>query len=111
MRCYEGKPEVNAGKSFLKVDVKVMGCTSNPKVTHSLLTILIVLLIGLMFVLLYYNRRKVQTNVKPLIDNFHRSMQYKTIEKVRDLFYYLQPLIFSYYILGYMFTQCLLLSK
>jgi len=36
---------------------------------------------GVMFVLLYFNRRKVQDNVKPLIDNFQRSMQYKTIEK------------------------------
>jgi hypothetical protein len=35
----------------------------------------------LMFVLLYFNRQRVQSNVKPLIDNFQRSMQYKTIEK------------------------------
>lgn len=74
---------MNAGKSFNRVDVKLMGCTSDPKVTHSLLTILIVLLVALMFILLYFNRRKVQSNVKPLMDNFHRSMQYKTIEKVR----------------------------
>ena len=64
-----------------------MGCISNPEVTHSLLTILIVLLVALMFILLYFNRRKVQDNVKPLIDNFQRSMQYKTIEKV-SLFLY-----------------------
>ena len=82
MRCYQGKPETNAGKSFNKLDVKAMGCISNPEVTHSLLTILIVLLVALMFILLYFNRRKVQDNVKPLIDNFQRSMQYKTIEKV-----------------------------
>jgi Leucine-rich repeat (LRR) protein len=81
MRCYQGKPETNAGKSFSKLDVKAMGCISNPEVTHSLLTILIVLLVALMFILLYFNRRKVQDNVKPLIDNFQRSMQYKTIEK------------------------------
>ena len=83
MRCYQGKPEINAGRRFARIDVKAMGCISNPKVTHSLLTILIVLLVALMFILLYFNRRKVQDNVKPLIDNFHRSMQYKTIEKVR----------------------------
>ena len=83
MRCYQGKPETNAGKSFSKLDVMAMGCISNPEVTHSLLTILIVLLVALMFILLYFNRRKVQDNVKPLIDNFQRSMQYKTIEKVR----------------------------
>ena len=87
MRCYQGKPETNAGKSFSKLDVKAMGCISNPEVTHSLLTILIVLLVALMFILLYFNRRKVQDNVKPLIDNFQRSMQYKTIEKVSIFLY------------------------
>ena len=87
MRCYQGKPETNAGKSFSKLDVKAMGCISNPEVTHSLLTILIVLLVALMFILLYFNRRKVQDNVKPLIDNFQRSMQYKTIEKVSAFLY------------------------
>ena len=87
MRCYQGKPETNAGKSFSKLDVKAMGCISNPEVTHSLLTILIVLLVALMFILLYFNRRKVQDNVKPLIDNFQRSMQYKTIEKVSAFVY------------------------
>merc|ERR1712223_59515 len=81
MRCWQGKPEVNAGKSFGRVNVEAMGCISDPKVTHSLLTVLILILVAVMFVLLYFNRRKVQENVKPLIDNFQRSMQYKTIEK------------------------------
>ena len=83
MRCWQGKPEVNAGRYFGRVDVDAMGCISDPKVTHSLLTVLILILVAVMFVLLYFNRRKVQENVKPLIDNFQRSMQYKTIEKVR----------------------------
>ena len=70
MRCWQGKPEVNAGKSFGRVNVEAMGCISDPKVTHSLLTVLILILVAVMFVLLYVNRRKVQENVKPLIDNF-----------------------------------------
>ena len=82
MRCWQGKPEVNAGRYFGRVDVDAMGCIHDPKVTHSLLTVLILILVAVMFVLLYFNRRKVQDNVKPLIDNFQRSMQYKTIEKV-----------------------------
>ena len=82
MRCWQGKPEVNEGKSLGRVNVEAMGCISDPKVTHSLLTVLILILVAVMFVLLYFNRRKVQENVKPLIDNFQRSMQYKTIEKV-----------------------------
>ena len=89
MRCWQGKPEINAGKSFARVNVKAMGCISDPKVTHTLLTVLILLLVALMFVLLYFNRRRVQDNVKPLIDNFQRSMQYKTIEKVRMTLIYL----------------------
>lgn len=82
LRCYEGKPEVNAGKSFAKVDLSQMECTADPKVTHSLLTILIVLLVAVMLVLLYFNRRRVQNNVEPLIENFQRSMQYSSIGKV-----------------------------
>ena len=86
MRCWQGKPEVNAGRYFGRVDVDAMGCIHDPKVTHSLLTVLILILVAVMFVLLYFNRRKVQDNVKPLIDNFQRSMQYKTIEKVILIF-------------------------
>ena len=74
-----------------------MGCISNPEVTHSLLTILIVLLVALMFILLYFNRRKVQDNVKPLIDNFQRSMQYKTIEKVSVVRSYMETLAIVYF--------------
>ena len=84
LHCYEGTPEENAGKLFKNIDLSELECPGpHPEaVTHSLLTILIVLLMSMMFVLLYFNRQRVQSNVKPLIDNFQRSMQYKTIEKV-----------------------------
>ena len=86
MRCYKGDPEVNAGKKFENIDLNQMECTADPKVTHSLLTILIVLLVAVMLVLLYLNRGRVQNNVKPLMDNFQRSMQYSSIEKVINIF-------------------------
>ena len=35
----------------------------------------------LLVALLYINKERVHSNVKPLIDNFQKSLQYRTIEK------------------------------
>ena len=50
-------------------------------ITQTLLIILIILVICLLFALLYIHKERVHRNVKPLIDNFQRSLQYRTIEK------------------------------
>ena len=50
-------------------------------VTQTLLIILIILVLALLGALLYIHKEKVRSNVKPLIDNFQRSLQYRTIEK------------------------------
>ena len=50
-------------------------------ITHTLLVILIILVLCLLVALLYINKERVHSNVKPLIDNFQKSLQYRTIEK------------------------------
>ena len=50
-------------------------------VTHALLVILIILVTILVIVLLVLNRDRVRSNVQPLIANFRKSMEYRTIEK------------------------------
>lgn len=89
LRCFNGLPDSNAGLKIL--DVKVLDCPDLPKAdpsssagsafTHALLIILILVAITATTIILVVNREKVRTNMKPILDNFQRSMQYKTIEK------------------------------
>ena len=55
--------------------------SSGNGITHTLLVILILLILILLGALLYIHKERVHANVKPLIDNFQRSLQYRTIEK------------------------------
>ena len=95
MRCYTGIPELNAGRRILNVetlrcagqDEHAAHAATDPSqhvgsgITHTLLIILIILVICLLATLLYLNKEHVHNNVKPLIDNFQKSLQYRTIEK------------------------------
>jgi len=94
LRCYTGIPEINAGRQILNIgELKCLDSDLDPLVhphphsssgngiTHTLLIILIILILCLLGALLFIHKEKVQTNVKPLIDNFQRSLQYRTIEK------------------------------
>ena len=89
MRCYTGIPDINAGRKILNVgeldcldkDLIPHNLHSGNGITHTLLVILIILILVLLGALLYIHKEKVQSNVKPLIDNFQRSLQYRTIEK------------------------------
>ena len=54
---------------------------SSNGITQTLLVLLIIMVAALLIGLLYVNRERIQNNVKPLVDNFNRSLQYQTIEK------------------------------
>ena len=85
MRCYKGYPELNAGLRIS--NVRALDCpplaadSTQGSTTHALLTILIMLTAVLLAVVIYVNRERVKSNVRPLVNNFQRSMQYRTIEK------------------------------
>ena len=97
MRCYKGIPEMNSGRRILNVQqLQCLDKDNQPVdapayyhttshissgITQTLLIILIILVICLLLALLYIHKERVHRNVKPLIDNFQRSLQYRTIEK------------------------------
>lgn len=95
MRCFTGNPIQNAGKRIVNIQELMCDTQTNryhnmnyhhsssvgSGVTHTLLVILIILVLCLLVALLWINKERVHSNVKPLIDNFQRSLQYRTIEK------------------------------
>jgi len=95
MRCYTGSPSSNAGRRIVNVQELQCGNSQDStfhtlnfhhgsvgnSVTHTLLIILIILVLCLLVAILWINKERVHSNVKPLIDNFQRSLQYRTIEK------------------------------
>lgn len=96
MRCYKGVPEMNSGRRILNVQqLQCLDSNQHPVspnhyhhqahvssgVTQTLLIILIILVLVLLMALLYIHKERVHRNVQPLIDNFQRSLQYRTIEK------------------------------
>ena len=97
MRCFKGIPEMNSGRRILNVQqLQCLDANQQPVdtyyhhyhqahvssgITQTLLIILIILVLVLLLALLYIHKERVHRNVKPLLDNFQRSLQYRTIEK------------------------------
>ena len=95
MRCYDGWPDVNAGKRIVNIDI--LDCapvkghqydptnTSHYAITSTLLTILIIITSTLLLVILWINRITVREKFTPLIQNFKTSLQYSTLEKQEEV--------------------------
>jgi hypothetical protein len=88
MRCYDGTPEINAGRRIKNVEKfecpvkqEVAGTGSHHAVTSTLLTVLIILTACLLAVVLWINRITVKDKMQPLLKNLQNHMQYTTIEK------------------------------
>ena len=94
LRCYEGVPDANAGKRILNLstldcpsdtvpDSKYIGGVSagGSSLTHVLLVILIILVVVVGAIVVFQNRQQLKDGVKPLVDKFQKSMEYRTIDK------------------------------
>eukprot|EP00095_Tigriopus_kingsejongensis_P004630 maker-scaffold291_size219542-snap-gene-0.13 protein:Tk04630 transcript:maker-scaffold291_size219542-snap-gene-0.13-mRNA-1 annotation:"hypothetical protein DAPPUDRAFT_103849" len=85
IRCFDGFPDTNAG---LRVkDANISDCTpthSSTSLTNVLLSILILLVIGVGLLVMYNHRQTIHSSFKPLVVSFHKSMQYRTIDKEEE---------------------------
>lgn len=83
IRCFDGYPERNAGKRVTNAEIS--GCSpDHNSLTNVLLSILIILMIGVGILVIYYHRQKIHSSFKPLVVSFHKSMQYRTIDKEEE---------------------------
>ena len=57
------------------------GGEGGSSVTHALLVILIMLVTVVGGVVIFQNRQQLRDGVKPLVDKFQKSMEYRTIDK------------------------------
>jgi len=94
MRCFDGYPDVNAGKRIVNVEklqcgpvrsvLGEAGGGSHHAITSTLLIILIILTATLLSVVLWINRITVKEKIQPILKNFKTSLQYSTLEKQEE---------------------------